>query len=321
VNVDVIVYDNSGPAGAFGKRHNASKPTGGTEMHAVQLCEGLIDAKRSAVGVSHIPGYELGYWPIGDFENEGMAACRALVTVGLTRIPNRVTTDRRVVLWNHDPPHNLPHIEHLRWSTMVCVSRWQANRFPRGWDARVIPAMIDDWIYDLPRVEKDPMRFVCVSAWWKGALDTMRAWEELAPPGARLEMGSPYSHPANAKEIVERVRGCTWLDLPNPRAVVEAMRTAAGVFRVVTAPETFGVTDAIAQILGCRTHVLMMNDTGAIPEVLAPTPGWVTTDVQQFGHEFRASVLSPHRGGYDIHGRDYRPRKVIPMWLELLDLQ
>jgi hypothetical protein len=321
MNCDVIVYDNSGPPGAFGRLHNASKPTGGTEVHAVQLCEGLVGAGLGVVGVSALPVGEISNAHAAYVQSVKDPSCRALVTVGLTPVPP-IPTDRHVVLWTHDPPHNVPHLEQrmLRWSEFVCVSHWQANRFPRGWKTRVIPAMIDDWIYDLPRVEKDPMRFVCVSAWWKGSLETLRAWEEIAPRGARLEMGSPYSHPPNAREIVERVRGCSWIDLANPRAVVEAMRSAAGVFRVIRAPETFGATDAIAQVLGCRVHALTLGDPGALPEVLAPSPGWVTSDASKFAHEFRASVLAPPRAGYMIEGRNYRAARVIPMWKEALDL-
>lgn len=321
VKADVTVYDASGPAGAFSPSHNASKPTGGTEVHAVQLCEGLASAGFEVRGISEIPKGDRGMCGKAVYLDRGFApdTTRALVTIGLTRIPEHIATDRHTVLWTHDPPHNVPFLIEagLRWSEFVCVSEWQAARFPRGWKTRVVPPMIDDWIYNLPPVEKDPGKFICVSAWWKGTVQTLQAWKQLRHPGQQLYVGSPYSHPPDAQAIVERA-GCVWVDLTSPRAVVEAMRDAAGVFRVVTAAETFGVTDAIAQILGCRVHAWAVGGLGGMPEAL--NPGWHTENGDEFSTEFKKMSLSPPRGGCEIKGRDFRAEKIIPRWVRGLRL-
>jgi hypothetical protein len=324
--IDVIVYAED-PAGAFSPTLNASKPTGGSEIHAVQLCEGLWGQGRDVFGVSHIDeaseviGGGGAFYvrpPRTDIRQD---ASRALVTMGLSHVPTWANTDRHWVLFNHDPVHNIPHLGHLRWSEFICVSHWQASRFPFGWKTRVIAPIVDDWIYDLPKVEKDPAKFVCVSGWWKGTPDTLRAWEEarLYEHGATLHVGSPYSHPANARDIVSRTPGTAWVDLNSPRAVVEAMRDAAAVFRVVTAPETYGVTDVIAQIVGCRVHAYVPNGAGGMLEALAE-PHWVTGDLAKFIGDARREYLAPQRPAARINARDLRARHIIPTWEGVLGL-
>jgi hypothetical protein len=320
---DVVVYAGD-EAGAFAPAYNASKPTGGSEVHAVQLCEGLGAEGLRVVGVSPIPSPEVSaharYLPDG--QSALVHDCRALITMGLSPPPRSQRPDRHVVLFTHDAPHNVPHLEAagLRWSEFVCVSQWQASRFPRGWKTRVIPPIVDDAVYSLPAVEKDPKKFVCVSAWWKGTQQTLEAWSQIRPPGAELHIGSPYSHPPNARSIVERVPGCVWIEPKSPRDVIEAMRPAIGVFRVCMQPETFGITDVIGQIVGCRIHALCPNGLGGMSEALHDPSPWVTTDGEQFAREFHKAFHAPPLAGYEIRGRDLRASRIIPMWRELLDL-
>ena len=318
---DVIVYDGNGPAGAFSYARNKMRPTGGTEVHLVQLCEGIAGYAMHTAGISSIENAEVPdiggfprYFPVGHVD--APTETRALVTCGLKGLPPEgLTTDKHVILWTHDPAHNIPHIQHMRGYNFVCVSHWQANRFPKGWRRAVIPPMIDHWVYQLPKVEKDPNKYVCVSAYWKGTLETMTLWPQVAPPGATLYVGSPYSHPPHFKELVERTPRCKFISLENPGAIVHSMRDAAGTFRVCTQPETFGVTDAIAQVLGCRTHVFCTSDVGGLAESLEPT-GCVTTDFQQFTRRLHETHGKPFVGSH----KDFRPRKILPQWMDLLDL-
>ena len=328
---DVVLFADN-VEGAFSPQHNASKPTGGTEVHMVQLEEGLAASGLRVCGVSPLrdgdreapaePAATKGsvYVPIEAAADPKWAplASRALITAGLTKPPAWLKTDRHVILWTHDPGHNVPHLEAagLRWSEFVCVSQWQADRFPRGWKTRVIPPIVDDAVYSLPAVEKAPGKFVCVSAWWKGTQQTLEAWSQIRPPGAELHIGSPYSHPPNARSIVERVPGCVWVELASPRAVVEAMRDAAGVFRVCMQPETFGVTDVIAQILGCRVHILAPNGLGGAAEALC-APHCATENVEQFALQVRTPPEPETIGNVFL---DLRASNVIPLWRKLLDL-
>lgn len=314
---DVLLYADD-PAGAFSPSLNASRPTGGTEIHLVQLAEGLGRTGLLVIGVSEIPKDETTEYAVYCHppRMEWLARWRTkiLITAGLTKPPEWVKADRHLVLWTHDAPHNLPHLEAagLRWSEFICVSHWQASRFPRGWKTRIIPPIIDDWIYDLPPVTKRRGKYVCLSAWWKGTRQTLELWPQVHPAGAELVVGSPYSHPPEAREMVERTPGCRWVELPTPRAVVEEMRDAEGVFRVATAPETFGITDVIAQILGCRIHAFAPSGFGGAEEALAEPIGYAS-NIETFLAELtkpadRCCVL------------DLRASKIIPRWRRLLDL-
>lgn len=323
---DVVLYADT-KEGAFAPEHNASKPTGGTEVHMVQLAEGLAAAGYGVTAISPISEPETtraGYRCMPSAGNVEQLRCRALVTAGLSKVPEWIKPDRAAILWTHDPPHNLPFLVGHRWQRFVCVSEWQARRFPHGWDTAVIPAMIDEWIYELPPLHKDRQKFVCMSAWWKGTADTLLAWEQMRPPGATLYVGSPYSHPPNAPEVVRATPGCQWVDLKSPKDVVEAMRDAAGVFRVALSPETFGATDAIAQILGCRTHVLCPHgEMGALPATLGAW-NFVTSDVEKFKRELHSAYLAPPvemNFDRDRYLKNYRPAAIIPQWVKLLGLE
>jgi hypothetical protein len=320
VKYDVIVYAGD-PAGAFAPALNASKPTGGTEIHAVQLCEGLAAAGFKVMGMSYVPAESHGAIYCALPSPDERIECRALITIGLTPPPATIVPDRHVVLWTHDPPHNAAPLEAagLRWSSFVCVSQWQANRFPRGWRRTVIPPIIDDWIYDLPQVERDPNKFVCVSAAWKGATQTLHLWTQMRQPGMTLHIGSPYSHDAGFRAMVERTPQTKYLELDSPRAVVEAMRGAAGSFRMCVNPETYGISDVIMQILGGRTHVYCPSDMGGLAESLMPNP-WATNDFAKFEHEFYAAHRSPPKEGFAISGRNLRSETIVPLWQRILGL-
>ena len=174
--------------------------------------------------------------------------------------------------------------------------------------------MVDDWIYALSHVVKKPGKFVCLNGWWKGTQQTLELWSQLRPPGTELVVGSPYSHPADAREIVARCPFARWVDLSSPAAVVEEMRDAEAVFRAVMAPETFGVADVIAQIVGCRVHAYAPQGPGGAAEALVQPHGY-TSDLQAF-----STAVSACRGRRAEPGFLNQPAsRIIPMWTELLD--
>jgi hypothetical protein len=323
--LDLVLYADN-PAGAFSASLNASRPTGGTEIHMAQLADGFAEAGVDVRGISDLPpGAEGGFFqrpplrpemPCHFADRYQPTTSKVLITAGLTRPPAWIEADRHVILWTHDPTPNLGLLEGqgLRWSEFVCVSEWQASRFPRGWRTRVVDPIVADWIYELPKLLSKPGKYVCVSAWWKGTRQTLEAWAQLRPPGATLHVGSPYSHPTDARAMVERTPGCRWLELATPRAVVEAMRDAEAVFRVVTAPETFGVTDVIAQILGCRIHAWAPNGPGGALEALREPHGYAPS-LQEFAQGLASPETTASGGRLDLRARD-----IIPEWRAFLDV-
>jgi hypothetical protein len=281
-----------------------------------QLAEGLSRRGHSVIAASD-GGYgaEEGpaYVEASSLVLDG-AECDVLITCGATIPPPSIRCDRHVVLWTHDPVagQNIAYLESagLRWAEFVCVSQWQADRFPRGWRTRVVPAMIDDWIYDLPPTERRLRTYACVSAWWKGTDQTLALWRSAHEAGVlagdTLLVGSQYSQPDDARARVEATPGCEWVEQPNPRAVVDVLRTVQGVFRVSVHSETFGVTDTIAQIVGCRTHVLTAAPQGGLAESLSPNDDVSSTPEELF-RKMRA-YASP------VRARDFRASRIVSRW-------
>lgn len=246
----------------------------------------------------------------------GRLRCRALVTCNIGPMPGYITCDRHVRLFTHLPDINRPFIQHLRFFDIVAVSRFQRNLFPYGWRVTNIPPIIDDWIFDLPPVAKDPNKYVSFSAAWKGLYEALVIWDQMRKPDQRLHVGSPYSHGPDLQRRVESSPGCVYEPMANSREMIEKMRDAAGVFRFVGTPETFGVTDLIAKILGCRIHALHGGGIGAAREALG-----MDCNVVDSREEFTRNWNTPPAHYEPEPARDLRARNVIPQWVKILDLE
>ena len=93
-----------------------------------------------------------------------------------------------------------------------------------------------------------------------------------------------------------------------PTAVVGALSTAEAVFRVCVAPETFGVADAIAEVVGAQVHALFTSGTGASVDVLSSP--FLTSDPQSFA----AGLVDRGCYGPPVPRGDYRVSTVIKEW-------
>jgi hypothetical protein len=237
-------------------------------------------------------------------------SCRALIVGRWSAVPEWIQADVVVCAEVDDPTHEPWKFDHLRGYLLVCLSEWQAKAFRKvGHKAVVIPSMIDDWIYDLPP-HPNKRGMVCVSAWNKGTDATLRLWRELRLPFS-LSVGSPYGAPPDAANRC-RVHGATWLGQLRPREIVEALRSAEAVFRVCERPETFGVTDAIAEALGTPVYGLFTNGFGASIDVL--TASYLTDRPDTFREwvSQRKEVVAPET--------EYRASKILVEWVNALGL-
>ena len=189
--------------------------------------------------------------------------CRVLLTGRQSNIPAWIKAER-VFTSCVDDPSNEPHAyAHLRnRTTMIHLSEWQESLYEAlgHEDGIVIPSMISDWITG----PASKSGWVCVNAWNKGTRETLDMWQHLRNSGfeGELRVGSPYGFPADAYDQCARA-GAKWLGLLTPEKVVHELNRAEAVFRVCRAPETFGVTDAIAEVVGTRVHCLCTNGFGA----------------------------------------------------------
>jgi hypothetical protein len=318
--IDLVIY-NDRTAFAPSVIHSGSVQVGGFEVACEQIARGIAKAGREVLAFQ--PGHarvEAGVVYVGSDaakEERVPLECRALLTARACPIPDWIKAERTFTTCVDDPRGSWSvTFDHLKGrSTIVALSEWQAQLYRDLGHERVIvlPSMIEDDYAQYARCEKVPRRFVCVNAWNKGTAQTIGAWAHMRQrlKGCTLAVGSPYSHPPDAADWCA-FNGIKWLGTLSPLGVVDALSTAEAVFRVCTAPETFGVADAIAEVVGTRVHGLFLHGMGASRDVLSSP--WLTGD----SRDFEAGVVSAIGSGPAVPRGDYRVSTVIKRWEEVL---
>lgn len=311
MHADVIAYDTNA---GWSPSLNESKGTGGFEVHMVQIASWLARQHYSVVVFSHFDGAEDGVVYLDSRKEHGQWSCKCLLICRSSPIPDFVLAERTIALQCDDPRPCPEKWSHLRGVVMTCVSHWQAGLFrDLGFQVMaVIPPMIQLPELSGVRPPRRRGRLVCMSAWNKGTDETLEAWGRVAPAmsNCHFMVGSPYSHPADAAKRCEAV-GAMWCGEVTPMTVRRWLATAEAVFRVNVAPETFGVTDALAEHLGAEVYMLCRNGFGASREVLSSP--WVTDDSVEF-----ESYAVSRRQDAVIPKRDLRVHKIMPQWLPVL---
>lgn len=310
MTADVIIYDQyKSWSPSILASGDTGRGVGGWEVFMVQLAEGL--ARQGLHVEAHTPR---GQGPSKDGVIYAAGAhtatsCRVLITGRESQIPPWIRAERLFTACVDDPTSTPRAYDHLRGrSVMVHLSEWQRSLYAAlGHEhGLVIPSMIDDWIYSHPTTDKVRGRFVCVSAWNKGTRETLAAWRKIAP-GGELLVGSPYGFPPDAYDQCARA-GARWLGLLTPVDVVRELAKAEAVFRVCVAPETFGVTNAIAEVVGTRVHCLCVKGLGAAREALASP--YLTENEEEFAFHLQNVIsATPKRK------RDYSVASILPQWL------
>jgi hypothetical protein len=287
---------------------------GGFEVACEQIASGIADTGRvvHAITPLHRERYENGV----TYTQNTPDVCNVLLTARACRVPYAIKAHQTFTTCVDDP-RSAPHtFEHLKGRTViVCLSEWQAELYTElgHRDVIVIPSMIADEYAELRSMPKVPGRFICVNAWNKGTYETLQIWSQLRGrmPDSELLVGSPYSHPPDAEEQCKRA-GATWIGTLAPKAIAAQLASAEAVFRVCMAPETFGVADAIAELVGTRVHCWCVNGYGAARDVLLSE--FVTSRVERFVQGVlaaRGAPLAKPRG-------DYRVSTIIKEWERVL---
>lgn len=311
---DVIIWDTNA---GWSPSLNSSKGTGGFEVYMVQIASWLAKQHYSVVAFQHGEGVEDGVVYLDSrFPSSEQWVCRCLIICRSSPLPTNVLAERTIAVQANDPRADPGRWTHLKSVPMVCVSQWQAGLFlDLGHEVvAVIPAAIDDDVYDAPPPAKHRGRFVCLSAWNKGTPETLEAWSRLREklPGCQLLIGSPYSHPDDAEDRC-RAAGARWIGTLTPLAVRCELAVAEAVWRVCVAPETFGVTDALAEALGCKVYMRCCNGLGASGEVLG-SQGVVESEEYFFARTIDGIGCKHRPPGHDR----YRVSRIMPQWLSVL---
>jgi hypothetical protein len=308
------------------------QPTGGAEVHLSQLAREFGRSHPGTIVWSPIDEETVLDEEFGTAFRDSRRTteyksvrCKLAIISGSCKPPPWLHADRTVALVVHDPRPNPGLCEHhLGKATLVCVSEWQASLFrAQGHECIVIPPMIEDYVYSATMTRhKVPNQYACLSAWNKGGPETMEAWNTLRewlPEGSRLVVGAPYGNPNTPRYATYEAMGVDsgrndiqWLGLMTPGQVVDELARSEAVFRVNVAPETFGVTDAIAEAVGTRVHCLCKNGFGGAREALSSE--YLTDDALKFGADI---VLAAKEQRVPVP-HDYRVSTIFPLWEALV---
>jgi len=208
---------------------------------------------------------------------------------------------KRLIVWAHDaPPLAHKHLfEALNKdnATLITVSDWQKSLFEKYVkNIETIKLWLPDWIYNY-KAEKDKNKYIYASANVKGLDSTIKLWSELKKDGrfigAKLYVCTPGYDKVNEQKLKEA--GIVFLgSLSTLEDVIREIASSVGMFYVNDFPETFGVSPYLAEILGCRTHILCTKGYGALRE--AVNSDLLTDDKDKFMRE----ILEAHENGGHI---------------------
>lgn len=233
---DVCLYDLDGgycPPGL-------SAPVGGSEVELHQLARMFQSAGLQTAlvlgrnAVHYVKARTLIYWR----QVEDVPWCEHA---------------HAIVRATDDPQRHFTQARSLR---TVCVSAWQAEKF---WSPTiVIPPPLGAHVYS---AKHEPVagRWIYASAANKGIKDTLEAWR-AKPRGSELVVTTTgYDEPDDG---LCKAYGATWLGRLSPLRMVEEISRCEGMFYRNRAPETFGVSTAIAVALGLDLDVECVHDGG-----------------------------------------------------------
>jgi len=222
--------------------------------------------------------------------------CNTLIVFRYSSLPP--IKYKRLIVWAHDaPPLAHKHLfEALNKdnATLVTVSNWQKSLFEKYVrNIETIKLWLPEWVYNY-KIEKDSNKYIYASANVKGLDSTIKLWSELKKDsrliGATLYVCTPGYDKVDKQKLQEA--GIVFLgSLSTLEDVVKEIASSIGMFYVNDFPETFGVSPYLAEVLGCRTHILCTKGYGALKE--AVNSDLLTDDKDKFKRDF----LEAHQNG------------------------
>lgn len=321
---DVLIVDTVGVP--FNAAYVYQQGMGGSEFQAALLLEELAKRGFKCGCINKGPFASVSpagvkYFPLPDL-TAGIIKPRArnLISMRTGSLPSGIDF-QNAYFWLHDIPDDRlrtvhGYLEQLPDAVAVCVSEWQSSQCPPGWESAtsVIHNMIPDWVYEYKPTKPRRENFIYASAAIKGLDATLEVWGTLVKQYGfkkeRLDVLSPgYDQPS---DLVKKTRGVSFLGSKPFAEVVERIAEAKGLFYVNTFPETFGIVPVIAEIVGTPTHILCVNDVGALDEVLTRGP---TSNAKMFQERVFGNMPTKIE-----QAKDYRASVVINKWIELLGL-
>ena len=314
---DVVIYDGVGQPYAG----DTVSGIGGSEHFVIKLARALAGHGLHVLVRNnlHLPAHVTSDGVCYENRNATMEVeCKTLILQRYSTLPINIAFDRLVVQV-HDIPDgdkiaNLAVFFQRLGATLVCNSEWQRSLFPSEWKSVIIPPMLH--ALPEPQIDKDRTGFIYASAAMKGFDETLNKWRAFRKlyssqlKEARLYViSSGYDTP----KVIDDP-SIIYLGALNDAELWAYLNRCAGMFYVNTYAETFGVTAAIAECFGTRTHIMCLGGFGALKETLSDQR-FLTDDHDHFRQNFLETYGSHIK---QTTTKDYRPQTTLSRWLDVL---
>jgi len=316
IYADVILFDSIGSPYDGNTMHQSGM--GGSEFQAILLLEELVKEGYKVICLNNYntESFVNGvlYAP-NTYTNKYKFKCNNLIIHRYSDVPK--IAHKKAFVWATDlnGVHNLKFYKLFEEKklTLVTLSQFQNDLFPKFWDKHVIYFMIPDWVYEYS-IPDNKKNFIYASSLMKGYNSTLSMWKYLKDQKILsntdiLNVCLPgYDNPL--QDISDKNYGVNYLGTLKFKEVVELMAKCRGMFYVNTMPETFGISVVLADILKTTSFVFGINGLGSLPELVNNKN--LTTDMQEYINMFKNYSTK------DSTPRNFRPKMVIKWWKKIL---
>jgi hypothetical protein len=316
IYADVILFDSIGSPYDGNTMHQSGM--GGSEFQAILLLEELAKEGYKVICLnncnteSFING--VLYAP-NTYTNKYKFKCNNLIIHRYSDIPK--IASKKAFMWATDLNgiHNLKFYKLFEQKklTLITLSQFHNDLFPKFWDKHVIYFMIPDWVYEYS-IPENKKNFIYASSLMKGYSSTLPLWkylknEKILSQTDMLNVCLPgYDNPV--QDISDENYGVNYLGTLKFKEVIELMAKCRGMFYVNTMPETFGISVVLADILKTTPFVYGVNNLGSLPELVDNKN--LTTDMQEYINMFKNYSIK------DSAPRNFRPKMVVKWWKKVL---
>jgi len=316
IYADVILFDSIGSPYDGNTMHQSGM--GGSEFQAILLLEELVKEGYKVICLNNYntESFVNGvlYAP-NTYTNKYKFKCNNLIIHRYSDVPK--IAHKKAFVWATDlnGVHNLKFYKLFEEKklTLVTLSQFQNDLFPKFWDKHVIYFIIPDWVYEYS-IPDNKKNFIYASSLMKGYNSTLSMWKYLKDQKILsntdiLNVCLPgYDNPL--QDISDKDYGVNYLGTLKFKEVVELMAKCRGMFYVNTMPETFGISVVLADILKTTSFVFGINGLGSLPELVNNKN--LTTDMQEYINMFKNYSTK------DSTPRNFRPKMVIKWWKKIL---
>jgi len=316
IYADLILFDSIGMS--YDGNTLNTQGMGGSEFQAILLLEELVKEGYKVICLNNCntESFVNGvlYAP-NNLVNNYNFKCNNLIIHRCSDIPK--IAHKKAFVWATDlnGVHNLKFYKLFEEKklTLVTLSQFQNDLFPKFWDKHIIYFMIPDWVYEYSTPD-NKKNFIYASSLMKGYPSTLQMWKYLKDQKILnntdiLNLCLPgYDNPN--QDISDKNYGVHYLGTLKFKEVVELISKCRGMFYVNTMPETFGISIVLADILKTTPFVFGINGLGSLPELVNNKN--LTTDMQEYINMFKNYSAS------DSNPRNFRPKMVIKWWKKIL---